>query len=66
MDKNLELPPNGTHVIASTYPSLEYDREAEEVEGILFKRYVPALNYIQCWVGGVQVDPATVRALSNS
>jgi hypothetical protein len=56
-----ELPADGTQVTARTYESIEYDRPAEEVTGALATHPVEALGYVQCWVGGVQVDPATVR-----
>ncbi len=58
------LPPDGTAVAAMTYPSDEYDRPAERVSGVLTTRWVAALGgYVQCWVAGVQVDPATVSSL---
>lgn len=56
-----DLPKDGTRVIASTYPSIEYDREARKVSGKLYTRRVESLGYTQCWVNGVQVDPASVR-----
>jgi len=59
MDK--KLPPDGTRVTAIVPLSIEYDRPAREVSGILSTRYVPALDYVQCWVDGVQVDPETVH-----
>jgi hypothetical protein len=56
-----ELPPDGSHVEAMTYESIEYDREAEKVRGVLRTRSSPFDGPPQCWVDGVQVDPATVR-----
>lgn len=55
-----KLPSDGTRVTAMTYDSLEYDREAEEVSGVLTTRPSP-FGGMQCWVNNVQVDPATVR-----
>ena len=55
------LPPDGSEVVAMTYPSEEHDREAEEVRGVLRTVWVEALEYTQCWIGDVQVDPDTVR-----
>lgn len=55
------LPKDGTRVVAYTTPSIEYDRPAQRVEGVLLTRDVPALDYVQCWVDGVQVDEETVR-----
>lgn len=60
-----ELPEDGTVVEAETYPSEEYDRPAERVSGPLVTRPVPAIGYTQCWVNGVQVDPATVRPAAD-
>jgi hypothetical protein len=60
-----KLPPNGTEVTAMTYASDEYDRPAVEVRGILSTRYIEAMGYTQCWVGDVQVDPDTVKAVST-
>ena len=48
-----------------TYPSLEYDRSAEEVSGTLRTRPSPFDGPPQCWVGGVQADPDTVRAMPD-
>lgn len=61
MSPETRLPPDGTRVVAMTYPSEEYDRPAEEVCGVLTTRPSPFGPPPQCWVGGVQVDPATVR-----
>lgn len=60
----LQLPPNGTKVTAMTYASLEYDREAEEVTGILVSE--PGPFGIQCEVDEVSVDPTTVRAVTDA
>lgn len=63
------LPPNGTKVVAMTYPSIEYEREAKEVTGILHSVETPLTKGLdtlpQCWVEGVQVDPDTVRPAAN-
>lgn len=55
------LPPDGTIVTAWTPPSIEHNRPARKVRGILTKRYVAVFNYWQCHVDGVQVDENTVR-----
>ena len=55
------LPPDGARVTAMTYPSDEYDRPARAVSGVLAVRAVSALDYVQCWVDGEQVDPDTVQ-----
>lgn len=60
----LVLPPDGTRVRAVTIPSIEYDREAEEVEGILYTIPSPFGPPPNCWVEGFGVDPATVRAVA--
>lgn len=60
------LPANGTVVTASTYPSIEYDRDAQEVTGRLSKEPVEIWDAIKCWVDGVQVDPATVKEIKKS
>lgn len=60
MESN-SLPKDGTRVTAMTYESEEHDRQAEEVEGVLTTTYVEALDYTQCWVDDIQVDPATVK-----
>ncbi len=44
-----------------TYPSLEYEREEEEVKGILTTLPSP-FGVPQCWVNDVQVNPDSVRA----
>lgn len=62
----MKLPDDEAEVIAMTYPSLEYDREAEEVTGPLEKRPVGWMDRVQCFVGGVQVDPETVRAVTKA
>jgi hypothetical protein len=55
------LPKDGTMVVAMTYESPEYDRPAREITGVLRTAYVDSLDYVQCWVDDVQVDPSTVR-----
>jgi hypothetical protein len=55
------LPPDGSPVEAMTYASLEYYRDPEKVTGVLSTRLSPFGYPPQCWVNGVQVDPATVR-----
>jgi len=50
---------DGTEVTARTYPNPELDVLPGDVSGPLLKRPLPA--YTQCFVGGVLVDPATVR-----
>jgi len=57
----MPLPQAGSQVEALTYPSLEYDREAESVTGLLVTKLSPFEGPPQCWVNGVQVDPETVR-----
>jgi hypothetical protein len=57
------LPEPGAMVTAMTYPSLEYNRQAQEVDGVLSTRPSPFGGPPQCWVDGVQVDPASVRAI---
>jgi hypothetical protein len=42
----------------------EHDLPARAVEETPYLRWVPTLRYTQFWVGGVQVDPATVRPLA--
>jgi hypothetical protein len=56
-----KLPADGTRVRAMTYESIEYDREAEEVEGVLYTIPSPFGPPPNCWVNGLGVDPATVR-----
>lgn len=56
-----QLPEEGADVTAMTYASDEYDRPAREVRGKLERRKVESLNYIQCWIDGVQVDPASIK-----
>ena len=58
---DIKLPDDGSAVHAKTYPSLEYDLPARPVKGKLTTRFVPVFAYEQCWVDGVQVDPATVE-----
>ena len=52
-------------VTAMSYPDDDRELPARPVTGELTTRYVPTLNYTQYWVGGVQVDPATIRPVSN-
>ncbi len=60
---SIELPPDGTRVRATAYGSIEYDREEQEVEGELFTVRSPWGPPPNCWVNGLGVDPATVRAI---
>jgi hypothetical protein len=62
----MPLPDDGARVTATTYASDEYDRPAVRVTGVLATRPVESLGYIQCWVDGVQVDPATVRPAEDT
>lgn len=64
-DVGMKPPPDGTAVTALTYESHEYDRAAERVSGPIRSRWVDALKYWQCWVNGVQVDPASVREVER-
>lgn len=59
-----ELENTGIKVTAMTYPSIEYDTEPEEVNGILFTKDSP-FGGEQCWVNGIQVDPATIKAIDE-
>lgn len=53
------LPDDGNEVTATTYESIEYDREAREITGTLSTG--PSPFGTKCWVDGVAVDPDTVR-----
>lgn len=44
-----------------TYQSDEYEEESYAVTGILHTRPSPFSDVPQCFVDGVQVDPASVR-----
>ncbi len=60
---SIALPPDGTRVRAVTIPSIEYDREAEEIEGILTTVPSPFTPTPNCYVDGLGVDEATVQAI---
>lgn len=62
---NSTLPENGTRVKATTLPSLEYDEEPEEIEGILTKIGSPFSGTPNCWVGSKEVDPSSVQAMRD-
>lgn len=55
---------DGTECVARTYPNPELGDHPEDVRGPLLKCPLPA--YVQCFVGGVLVDPATVRPATDS
>jgi hypothetical protein len=59
------LPADGTHVAAMTYASDEHEEPSRIVIGSLSTRYIDALEYTQCWVEGEQVDPSSIRVLSE-
>lgn len=50
-------------VQAQTYADDDRGLPPHEVRGKLVCRHVPTLDYRQCWVGGVEVDPSTIRDL---
>ena len=56
-----KLPPDGTRVRAATYANEDDEVPAREVAGALSTHRVEWLDLTQCYVGGVQVDPDTVR-----
>lgn len=60
-----QLPEEGTEVVAMTYESIEYDRPPTEVRGTITYRPSPFSSVPQCEVDGVQVDPSTVRVVSE-
>lgn len=60
-----ELPKDGTRVEGMTYESIEYDRPSERVVGILSTHPSPFRSTPQCWVGGIQVMPETVRPVED-
>ncbi len=62
---NLSLPQDGYRVKATTLPSLEYDREPEEIEGILYTVKSPFDEPPNCYVDGIGVDPASVRVMED-
>ncbi len=66
VNDELQLPEPGMQVTGMTYESTEYNRGAYEISGILTTRPSPFDGPPQCWVDGVQVDPATIRALPRS
>ena len=58
------LPSDGTVVLAITYSSEEYKRDAEPVMGTLETRPSPFGGLPQCWVDGIQVSPESVRPIA--
>ena len=52
-------------VTAMTYRDDDRELPARQVSGELTTRYVPTLDYTQHWVGGVQVDPTTIRHVAT-
>lgn len=62
----LVLPPDGTMVRATTLPSIEYDRWAEEVEGLLYTVPSPFGAPPNCYVGGLGVESESVRAIPDA
>ncbi len=52
-------------VTAMTFEDVDRDLPAKEVEGELHSTWVKALEYAQCRIGNVLVNPATVRPVDN-
>lgn len=59
------LPEDGSRVEAMTLPSMEYDREAERVTGILSTRQSPFGPPPNCYVDGMGVDPESVAPIGQ-
>lgn len=59
-----DLPADGSRVRAMTFGNEDEEIAPKEVVGSLSTRKVPvkAGEYVQCFVDGVMVDPATVEA----
>lgn len=63
---DLKLPPDGTEVSATTIPSIEYDREAEEITGTLYTVPSPFGPPPNCYVDGIGVEPESVRPIRSA
>lgn len=56
-----DIPADGTRVRAMTYGNEDEEVPPREVRGKLATRYIDVLDYTQCSVDGVLVDPETIR-----
>ncbi len=61
----MNVPPDGTEVDAMTFPNEDEEIPAREVRGRLSRTHVKALDYVQYVVGGIGVDPSTIRKTST-
>ena len=60
-----KIPGSGSQVVAMTYQSDEYEEESYEVTGVLSTRPSPFGDIPQCFVGDIQVDPASVHPAAS-
>ncbi len=63
--QSTQLPPDGSKVRAKTLPSLEYDTEAQDIEGVLSTIGSPFSPIPNCWVSGKEVDPESVTLIED-
>jgi hypothetical protein len=64
-EQPMDLPPDGSSVTAMTYESISNDTMPQMVTGELTTRESPFGPPPQCWIGNIQVDPATVKLVSD-